>query len=102
MENDEILNTSNDLFGPKYNDPFGPKYNQGGVSNGTIYLNSYNVPPTIKVLKINGKTIFYYWSGSFFYYSFFDDKKSKDGDTIIFETTNDFILVLKDLNLLVK
>ena len=53
------------------NGVFDPKYNEGGISNGTVYLNnydspgkvylnSYNNPPIkISILKLNKKTLFY-------------------------------------------
>lgn len=90
MESDKISETINGVFDPKYN--------EGGVSNGTVYLNNYVSPPTkISVLKSNKKTLFYYWSGNSCFYSLYEGQ-----DEIVFIESYNFVKVLEELGMLKK
>lgn len=90
MESDKSSETMNDLVNRKYND--------NTISGGTGYFNNYNNPPTkISILKLNKKTLFYYWAGNCFLYCLYEGQ-----DEIVFTQTYNFIEVLEELGMLKK
>lgn len=77
---------------------FDPKYSGETVATGTGYLINYgNSPTTIKVLKSNKKTLFYYWSGNSCFYSLYEGQ-----DEITFTESYNFVEVLEELGMLKK
>lgn len=70
-------------------------------NTGEIFLSPTNLEidyyiPTIKVLQIKEKILFYYWEENILNYCLFE----KDMKELNFKQTNDFLAVLKELGVL--
>lgn len=63
---------------------------------GTISTTGWSFPvmvtPEVKVLKIKGKILFYYWNDKTLHYVIYED-----GKPIEFKPTDDFLQVLNEL-----
>jgi hypothetical protein len=62
--------------------------------NWTYEIKTIVVAPEIKTLEVKDKLLFYYWSEGILFYAIY-----KKGEKLSFESTNDFLEVLKKLGL---
>ena len=62
----------------------------------TWKIETITMKPDIKVLKVNGKLLFYYWDEKVLYYCLYSDEMTE----LKFESTHDFLEVLNKLGVL--